>query len=103
MLDAARLTVTLTGTRKPEDLQADIQFALALVKCLETIGEAAANLPAGFRQDHPEIPWKEIVAMRNRLIHGYFEIKYERVWHTATVDVPKLIADLELLLHPPKR
>jgi len=98
MLDAARLAVSISSNRKPQDLETDIQFALALVKCLETVGEAAANVPAGLRQKHPEIPWKEIVAMRNRLIHGYFEIKYERVWHTTMVDVPRLISELERLI-----
>ena len=54
-------------------------FALALVKCIEIVGEAAAGLGPMTRSQNPEIPWNDIVGMRNRLIHGYFEIDMDRV------------------------
>jgi len=69
-----------------------------LVKCLEIIGEAAGRLSADFRARHAGIPWGEIVGMRNRLIHAYFEIDYEQVWKTLTEDLPPLIEQLHAIL-----
>jgi uncharacterized protein with HEPN domain len=56
------------------------------------IGEAAGRVSAGFRQEHPEIPWSEIIGMRHRLVHGYDQIKWDRVWETAKHDLPGLRA-----------
>ena len=74
---------------------------LAALKALETIGEAAARLSETFRQLHSRIPWHEIIGMRNRLIHAYFEIDLESVWETIQNDLPPLIQALEPLVPPP--
>ena len=68
------------------------------MKRLEVIGEAVKNLPAGYKRNYPEIEWREIAAMRNKLIHEYFGVIMERVWDTAKNDIPKLKKQiLELL------
>jgi uncharacterized protein with HEPN domain len=68
---------------------------LALVKCVEIIGEAAAHLTPQFQNEHPEIPWPAIIGMRNRLIHGYFEIDMDRLWDTVTKNIPELLRLLD--------
>ena len=72
----------------------------AVLKAIETIGEAAARISKETRQAHPEIPWNEIVGMRNRLVHVYFDVSLYRVWQTVQQDVPRLVAMLEPLVPP---
>ena len=66
---------------------------------LEIIGEAVKQLPDEFKQQHPEIPWRDIGDMRNILIHVYFDIDYTIVWKTATELVPQLKKQIEKLSH----
>jgi uncharacterized protein with HEPN domain len=66
---------------------------------LEIIGEASRAIPQDFRNQHPEIEWKQISGMRNALIHGYFEINTNRVWDTITQDLPRLKASVDALLN----
>lgn len=61
-----------------------------VVHHLEIIGEAARKLSAETRASHPEVDWTGIMAMRNALVHGYFQIHLEEVWSVVTQDVPKL-------------
>ena len=70
---------------------------------MEIIGEAASRLSAETRAAHPPIPWREIVGMRNRLVHAYFEIDLRLVWDTVRNDLPPLIARLEPLVPPESR
>ena len=95
MLDSAREALSFAEGRSRVDLEHDRMFALALVKCIETVGEAASGLGQATRSRNPEIPWADIVGMRNRLIHGYFEIDMDRVWNTITDDLPRLVEHLE--------
>lgn len=62
----------------------------AVVRNLEIIGEAANHIPKGIQERFNEIPWKQIISMRNRLIHGYFVIDYNIVWEIITVELPSL-------------
>ncbi len=73
---------------------------MASLKALETIGEAASRISDTFRSAHPEIPWREIIGMRNRLIHAYFEVDIDKVWETIQDDLPPLIDHLQLLMPP---
>lgn len=59
------------------------------------IGEAASKITLASREEYPEIPWADIIAMRNRLIHVYFDIDLDIVWGTVTDDLPKLIGLLQ--------
>jgi uncharacterized protein with HEPN domain len=62
------------------------------------IGEAASKLAPELTDRHPDVPWALIVGMRHRLVHGYYEIDYLRVWDTVTGQVPGLIARIEEIL-----
>lgn len=68
----------------------DFAIADSFVRELMVIGEASRSLTDEFRRIHPEVPWKEIIGMRDWLVHGYAEIDWERVWDTAIIDIPKL-------------
>ena len=72
----------------------------AILKAIEIIGEAAARISEETKQAHPGIPWPEIIGMRNRLVHAYFEVDLKRVWKTAQQDVPRLIDLIEPLVPP---
>ena len=62
------------------------------------MGEAAGRVSAAARVEWPEIPWQDIVAMRHRLIHGYFDIDLDIVWNTVRDDLPPLAEQLEKAL-----
>jgi len=65
---------------------------------IQLIGEAAARLGRAFHQSHPEIPWAQIVAMRNVLVHEYFGVDLEEVWRTVERDLPLLKHQIEALV-----
>jgi uncharacterized protein with HEPN domain len=70
----------------------------ALVRAIEVFGEAAAKVSPETRAATAHIPWTEIVAMRNRLIHGYFEVNQAILWKTATEEIPELLPILRGLV-----
>ena len=80
----------LIEKRVSEDLQTNREFRRALERCVELIGEGATRLPEDWRASHPQIPWRQIIAMRNALIHGYDVIVAEVLWNVAPNDIPKL-------------
>jgi len=69
----------------------------ATLRNLELIGEAATHIPAGFRNDHPEIPWRMIIATRNQLIHSYLGIDNDTLWSIIQDDIPELLSLLKAL------
>ncbi len=95
MLQYARQAVALMHGKFRSDVDTDRALGLATLRCVEIIGEAASCIPILFRQQHPQIPWAQIIGTRNRLIHGYDLVDYDIIWSTETDDLPSLIADLE--------
>ncbi len=77
ILDAAREAVAFTEGRSRSDLDADHMLSLALVRLLEIIGEAARGVSGAFRDAHPEVAWGKMAGMRDRLIHGYFDVNLD--------------------------
>ena len=69
-----------------------------VVRELEIIGEATKRLSAALIAAHPEVPWRDIAGMRDKLIHEYFGVDIEAVWRTVESDIPKLKAEVEKLL-----
>ena len=100
MLEAAREAVLFARGRTRGDLDTDRQLVLSLVKDIEIVGEAGTRITETTREQLPAIPWEEIIAMRNRLVHAYFRINLDIVWQTVREDLPKLIALLEPLVPP---
>ena len=80
------------------ELDTDRKLNLSLVRLLEIIGEAARSISEEFRDSHPDLSWKSMVGMRDRLIHGYFDVNLDVVWETVTQDLPSLIAQLEKIV-----
>jgi uncharacterized protein with HEPN domain len=98
MLEAAQEAVSFAENKTRADLNIDRKLVLALVKDIEIIGEAAANVTAERRRELMQIPWNKIVGMRNRLIHAYFEIDLDVLWKTITEDILPLISALEKIV-----
>lgn len=98
MLLAAREAVDFVHDCTREEFESDRMRQLALIKSIEIIGEAASRISEPFREAHPELAWREIVGMRHRMVHGYFEIDLDRVWKTAQESLPTLIAAVEKLV-----
>ena len=67
----------------------------ATLRNLELIGEAATNIPDDVREDNPSVPWRLIIATRNRLIHGYLGIDDDTLWSIIKDDVPELLSELK--------
>lgn len=99
MLDASRAAIEHLAGKKRADLDINRTVLSAVVRELEIIGEAANSISTAFKKKHPEVPWKQMTAMRNRLIHAYFDIDHDIVWMTAKDYLPSLIQKLENLLH----
>jgi uncharacterized protein with HEPN domain len=95
MLDAATEAVAFSKGASRKQLESDRMLSLSLVRLLEVIGEAAQGVSQEGRQANQNIPWEQMVGMRNRLIHGYFDIDLDIVWQTVTQDLPALIARLK--------
>ena len=95
ILEAARETRGFVRGRPREDLNQDRQLEWALVKAVEIIGEAACQMDAVSRAEVPGIPWEDIMGMRHRLVHAYFDVNLDILWKTVHEDLPALIAVLE--------
>lgn len=98
LFDAAREAIQFAKGRSRSDLETDRMLNLSLVRLLEIIGEAARAISPSYCDSHPEIVWKKMVGMRDRLTHGYFDVNLDIVWETVTKDLPALVIELEKLL-----
>ena len=98
MADAALEAIQFAAGRTRADLETDRMLVRALTKDIEIVGEAAARVTPETRLANPSIPWQSIVTMRNRLIHGYFDIDFDTVWSTVTDDLPPLLSELQNIL-----
>ena len=98
MLDTARSIVSKVVSKSRKEFDANEDLRLALAHLIQTFGEAARRVSPGFQQDHPELPWKQIIGMRHKVVHDYLHVDYDIVWAVATVDLPPLIAELVRIL-----
>lgn len=98
MLDAAREVVGFFQGQDKSDLCANRMLLMATVKELEIIGEADAKVSRETADRLPTLPWPDIIGMRHRLVHAYFDIDTEVVWQTVTHDLPPLIDELAHIL-----
>jgi len=95
MLDMTRKIVTVVKTRTRADFDSDEILRLALTHMVQVIGEAAGHVSQSFRSTHPEIPWRAIVGMRQKVVHDYLAVDDDMVWDTVTREIPALVARLE--------
>lgn len=98
MLDAARRAARLAQGRSRADLEQDDDLADAIMWRLTVVGEAAARVSAETQATLGAVPWPQILGMRNRLVHGYDQIRFDRVWQVLAADLAPLIAALEQAL-----
>ena len=100
MLLAARDAVGFVAGMEEAAFLASRLHQNAVIRALEVLGEAAGKVSAAFRAAHPDIAWREMTAMRHRLIHGYAEVRLDLVWTVVRDHLPPLIAALAPLVPP---
>ncbi len=88
--------------RSRADLDPDEMLTFALVRAVEVVGEAGANVSPEGRAEIPGVPWRAVVGMRNRLVHAYVEVDLDILWTTVTEALPPLLEQLEAV-HLPER
>ncbi|GBC78259.1 hypothetical protein HRbin08_01746 [bacterium HR08] len=100
MLIAAREAREFSTGLTWEEFQNSSLHQHAIAKALENIGEAARRISDETKAAHPEIPWRDIVALRHHIAHDYFHLDLVRIWQIVQDDVPVLIRLLEPLVPP---
>jgi uncharacterized protein with HEPN domain len=95
MYDAAQTAIRIAKGKTRDALESDEMLSLSLVKCIEIVGEAANQITKERQNELAQIPWSEVVGMRHRLIHAYFQINFDIVWDTVTRNFPALIVELK--------
>ena len=89
------LALDFTADMEFSDYQKDEKSQFAVIRCLEIVGEASKRLPEDFRSANPDIPWKAMAGMRDRLIHGYDAVDTELVWRTVRQTLPSILEKLK--------
>lgn len=100
MLQAAEKARNYVQGRTFEDFKKEDLLQDAVERNIEIVGEAARKVSASFKEAHPEIPWRKIIAQRNVLVHEYEAIKEEEIWEVAAVHLPRLVHVLASLIPP---
>ena len=86
-----------------EEFREDDRTSSAVIRKFEIIGEAAKGVPEDIRQKYPQIPWREMAGMRDKLIHSYFSINYDLVWETINRRIPTIYPVILGILGESKR
>jgi uncharacterized protein with HEPN domain len=95
MLESAKDAISFLGSMTEDELAQNRMALQAIVRSVEIIGEAASQLTPEFRSKNTHVPWAQIVGMRNRLIHAYFDIDHELVFSTVQADIPILVDQIK--------
>jgi uncharacterized protein with HEPN domain len=82
--------ILLYGQDGEERFRTDVRTQDAIIRNLQVLGEAAKKVSAETRNAHPEIPWKDIAGMRDRVVHGYFGVSLDIVWDVVVNHIPPL-------------
>lgn len=94
----AQMALSFVVGKSFEDFENDLQCQYAVIRAIEVVGEAAARVSPDFVAEHPEIPWRQIIGMRNRMIHGYDDIVLSVVWGVLQTHIPELLGLVEPLV-----
>jgi len=98
ILDAMDKAEAMLSDIDFETFKENYQINFAVVRAMEIIGEATKRLPESFRNKYPEIPWKDMAGMRDRIIHGYDAVNLEIVWATVKTRIPELKPKIQRIL-----
>lgn len=90
ILDHIAIIETFVGDMTYDGFEADKKTNLAVVRCVEVVGEAVKNIPDAVREKYSRVPWRYLTGMRDKIAHFYFGIDLKRVWEVATVKLPPL-------------
>lgn len=93
--DSAKEALSFVNNRARQDLDDDRMLSLALVRLIEIMGEAANNVSEPCQVKYFKIPWRQIIGMRNRIVHAYFDIDLDIVWQVITQDLGLLLIEVE--------
>lgn len=91
LIEACQDILSFTKEMSYDRFIKDKKTINAVVRSLEVIGEASKNMPISFRENHPNIPWRQMAGMRDKLIHEYFGIDKEMVWQVINLHIPKIL------------
>jgi uncharacterized protein with HEPN domain len=91
MLAEARRVQEFLADKSHDELLQDTMLSYAVIRAIEIVGEAAAQTSSELQQRHPEIPWRNMIGMRNRIVHGYSSVDLNIVWEVATRNLPTLM------------
>lgn len=92
----AKIRARIQHGRDRFDTDEDLQ--IVLTHLIQIIGEAASRLTPELTTGHPEVPWRQIIGMRHRVVHDYFAIDPDILWTAATRDIPPLAAQIHTIL-----
>jgi len=98
MLENAEKALSFVEGMEFDDFQKDDKAVYAVIRAFEIIGEAARQIPENVREANPDIPWREITGMRNKLTHEYFGVNMKVVWRTVKEDLPIIIPALQEMI-----
>jgi uncharacterized protein with HEPN domain len=99
ILEHAREAVEICRGKQRADLDSDRLLNLALTRLIEIVGEAANRVPDTIQANFPELPWLQMIGVRNRLIHGYDSVDFDILWTIVNQDLPPVIIRLETILN----
>lgn len=98
MIDTASKATGFVEGLSREDFDNNELLRLSLTHLLQIIGEAARRVSPDFRSLYPTVPWKAVVGMRSKVVHGYLDVDEDAVWDTVKNDLPFLIVELEKIV-----
>lgn len=98
ILDAMEKAEILVEEVNYKSFEEDFRINFAVVRALEIIGEATKRLPIDVRERYPDIPWRGMAGMRDRIAHGYDRVDLQIVWDVVKVDIPRIKPQIKQIL-----
>ncbi len=99
VLDAIEQLIKLSENKSFEDFKSEIAFQLASIKLLEIIGEASNHISKSTQDNFPDIPWKQLIGLRNILVHEYFGVDLYTIWDIIQTSIQPLQLQFKMLLN----
>lgn len=100
MLEMSLQACDIIANKGRSDYEREIVLRLALTHLIQVIGEAAQQVSGEFQDRHPQVPWREIIGMRHRIVHDYLNVDEDVVWEVVQKDLPQLVIVLEGIVPP---